>query len=940
MYGYTYSVNELNKTLAEKTNVEFRNDDNEILARHDTSFDQVNAVLQEVLTELQALRASHNQNTSPRDDSSHPTYFSWLTKFCGPLTWDEFTKAVQLRFGPTDYKDPSEALTRLKQTTSVAAYQEAFERLSYQVDGLPESFLIGCFIAGLRDEIRIDRKPNQQTRFQPASLTPKASLNPTTGVLGPPPNQRMNQSSNAQPATFLRITNQEARERREKGLCYYCDEKFVAGHRCERPQLFMIEDVPHMNTEDVEGAHPKQEHHEVIPEISFHAIAGTEHPINHTRSGQAEKQELIRDKKFEVMVANREKIECTGQCRGLTLTIQGYSVIADYYILPVTTCQLVLGVQWLETLGPIEMDYKQLTMNFKVEGTPQTFQGLRRTSIEALSDKESNGLQGTGLFFQIIPSTTTNSQPKSYPPEIGQLLAKFSHVFESPTSLPLGRSHDHQIPLQSSAGPVEYLGHIISEQGVSVDPAKIQAIIEWPTPTTPKRVCGFLGSRVAFTQLKEALTLPPILRLLNFTQRFVIECDASGIGLGAILTQENRPVAYYSQALKGSALSLSTYEIEMLAIVKAIKLWRPYLLGKPFTVRTNQKSLKYLLEQRITTPAQTRWLPKLLGYDYEIEIFLQQCDICQRFKTDCMKPAGLLQPLPVPTQMWTDVSMDFIEGLPSSNGYTSIMVVVDRLTKYAHFVTLKHPFTAVIIAKAFVANVVRLHGIPTSIVSDQDKVVYQLLLASIVPTIGNQVVYELKLPSPIRRPNEVVNRTLEQYLQCFAGDQPRKWLEWIPWAEFSYNTSTHFSTKMTPFEAVYGIPHPRLLAYVPGTFHVQAVDEYLRDRDAILLGPVAYKLALPLGSQIHDVFHVSLLKKHLGPVTATSTQLPPVSDTSTVLPQPEAVLDRRVIHKGKYRPKSEILVKWVGVPAEDATWENEWRFTKSYPDFILVDKDP
>ncbi|RVW69998.1 Retrovirus-related Pol polyprotein from transposon 17.6 [Vitis vinifera] len=904
---------------------------------------------------------------------------------------------------------------------------------------------------------------------------------------------------------------------------------------------------------------------------------------------------VIRDKKFEVMVANREKIECTGQCRGLTLTIQGYSVIADYYILPVTTCQLVLGVQWLETLGPIEMDYKQLTMNFKVEGTPQTFQGLRRTSIEALSDKESNGLQGTGLFFQIIPSTTTNSQPKSYPPEIGQLLAKFSHVFESPTSLPLGRSHDHQIPLQSSAGPkadgdwhfcvdyralnditvkdkypipiidelleelhgakfyskldlrsgyhqirvhkddipktafrtheghyefivmpfgltnapvtfqslmndlfcsylrkfilvffddiliysrswedhlahlqivlqilstnslfakeskcrfgvlqVEYLGHIISEQGVSVDPAKIQAIIEWPTPTTPKRVCGFLGlvgyyrkfirhfgsiaapltrllskdgfqwneaAEMAFTQLKEALTLPPILRLLNFTQRFVIECDASGIGLGAILTQENRPVAYYSQALKGSALSLSTYETEMLAIVKAIKLWRPYLLGKPFTVRTNQKSLKYLLEQRITTPAQTRWLPKLLGYDYEIEYkrgpenqgghfgfhktlsrikqsfflsnmrrmvkdFLQQCDICQRFKTDCMKPAGLLQPLPVPTQMWTDVSMDFIEGLPSSNGYTSIMVVVDRLTKYAHFVTLKHPFTAVIIAKAFVANV------------------------------GTKLCMSSSYHPQSDGQTEVVNRTLEQYLQCFAGDQPRKWLEWIPWAEFSYNTSTHFSTKMTPFEAVYGIPHPRLLAYVPGTFHVQAVDEYLRDRDAILrelrynlllaqdrmkcqadqhrreasflvgdyvylkiqpyrqtsmafrssmklapcffdpykviakVGPVAYKLALPLGSQIHDVFHVSLLKKHLGPVTATSTQLPPVSDTSTVLPQPEAVLDRRVIHKGKYRPKSEILVKWVGVPAEDATWENEWRFTKSYPDFILVDKDP
>jgi len=106
------------------------------------------------------------------------------------------------------------------------------------------------------------------------------------------------------------------------------------------------------------------------------------------------------------------------------------------------------------------------------------------------------------------------------------------------------------------------------------------------------------------------------------------------------------------------------------------------------------------------------------------------------------------------------------------------------------------------------------------------------------------------------------------------------------------------------------------------------------------VGLVAYKLALPPGSQIHDVFHVSLLRKHLGPVTPSSPELPPVSVTSVVLPQPEVVLDRCVIRKGNYRPKSEILVKWVGAPAEDATWENEWRFSKSYPDFLLVDKVP
>lgn len=208
-----------------KMNAEFRNEVSEILVRHELNFDQINASLQAVLSELQALRTIHNQHTSnpenniniPRE-SSHPfhsntnndnhhhllklsfsrfngedptgwiykaeQYFDfkkisvqqrvplasfhlddialqwhrWLTKFRGPLRWDEFTKAVLLRFGPTYYEDPSEALTRRKQNSTVATYQEAFERLSHRVDGLPENFLIGCFVEGLRDDIRLDVK--------------------------------------------------------------------------------------------------------------------------------------------------------------------------------------------------------------------------------------------------------------------------------------------------------------------------------------------------------------------------------------------------------------------------------------------------------------------------------------------------------------------------------------------------------------------------------------------------------------------------------------------------------------------------------------------------------------------------------------------------------------------------------------------------------------
>jgi len=92
----------------------------------------------------------------------------------------------------------------------------------------------------------------------------------------------------------------------------------------------------------------------------------------------------------------------------------------------------------------------------------------------------------------------------------------------------------------------------------------------------------------AFNNLKQALTSPPVLALPDFTQPFVIECDACGVGTGAVLSQNNHPIAYYSEALKGSTLTLSTYEKEMLAIVKSIKKWRLYLLSKPFIVRTDQ----------------------------------------------------------------------------------------------------------------------------------------------------------------------------------------------------------------------------------------------------------------------------------------------------------------------------------------------------------------
>lgn len=110
------------------------------------------------------------------------------------------------------------------------------------------------------------------------------------------------------------------------------------------------------------------------------------------------------------------------------------------------------------------------------------------------------------------------------------------------------------------------------------------------------------------------------------------------------------------------------------------------------------------------------------GMEREVRAFVRECTICQVCKYETNKPAGLLQPLPIPERIWSDLSMDFIEGLPKSQGKEVIMVVVDRLSKYAHFIGLSHPYTAKIVAELFLNNIVKLHGIPMSIVSDRDPV--------------------------------------------------------------------------------------------------------------------------------------------------------------------------------------------------------------------------
>jgi len=199
---------------------------------------------------------------------------------------------------------------------------------------------------------------------------------------------------------------------------------------------------------------------------------------------------------------------------------------------------------------------------------------------------------------------------------------------------------------------VAYLGHIISAQGVAMDESKVKAVLSWPQPKTVRAVRGFLGlagyyrhfirdygliaapltkllrkdgfqwsaeATTTFQALQQALSSAPVLHLPDFSSAFVVECDASGSGFGAVLHQGGGPITFFSRPIAPRHAKLAAYERELIGLVQAVKHWRPYLWGRVFVVRTDHHSLKFLLDQRLSTIPQHHWAAKLLGFDFRVE---------------------------------------------------------------------------------------------------------------------------------------------------------------------------------------------------------------------------------------------------------------------------------------------------------------------------------
>lgn len=167
--------------------------------------------------------------------------------------------------------------------------------------------------------------------------------------------------------------------------------------------------------------------------------------------------------------------------------------------------------------------------------------------------------------------------------------------------------------------------------------------------------------------------------------------------------------------------------------------------------------------------------------------------------------------------------MAFVEGLPKSQGKDVILVVVDRFTKYSHFIALSHPFSVTTVLQAFIDNVFKLHGMPVSMLTDRDRIFtrnfWQALFKALGVKLNMSTAHHPQSDGQTKR----VNQCLEAYLRSMAFNEPKKWCSWLSMAEWWFNTSYHTATKFTPFQCLYGFPPPQIgKVSIPGPTDIEA----------------------------------------------------------------------------------------------------------------------
>ncbi|VFQ77184.1 unnamed protein product [Cuscuta campestris] len=364
----------------------------------------------------------------------HPAseWFHYYHANSPSVTWPEFLDTVQQRFDPNYYENYVGLLSKLTQSSSVLEYQFAFESLLNKVSGVPESTLVAMYIAGLKQPVQREvnlRNPSTlpatfalarelsachqeaAVTYSSGSRRPWSQRPPspaTAGLLPTPtatpklPSPAPRPSASPSNLPIVRLTNAEKAERNKKGLCWYCDEKWIPGHHCKHRFLVFMGPDEDENPPDVEDLVDRDQELDVISGdvSSLHSLAGSPSPRSLKLAGSVKEMavQVLLDggsthnfihpavaerlaltlhpvTPFRVYVGNGDSLRCAYSCPQTPLCLQGHRFDVDLYILEIHGPDIVLGVQWLQTLGKVSHDYSQLTMEFTWKGSPVLLRG-------------------------------------------------------------------------------------------------------------------------------------------------------------------------------------------------------------------------------------------------------------------------------------------------------------------------------------------------------------------------------------------------------------------------------------------------------------------------------------------------------------------------------------------------------------------------------------
>ncbi|GKB79730.1 reverse transcriptase domain-containing protein [Tanacetum coccineum] len=664
---------------------------------------------------------------------------------------------------------------------------------------------------------------------------------------------------------------------------------------------------------------------------------------------------------------------------------------------------------------------------------------------------------------------------------------------------------------------VQFLGHVVNRNGIHVDPSKVESVKNWKTPESPTEIRSFLGlagyyrrfienfSKIAkpltlltqknkvyvwgdkqeeaFHILKEKLCNAPVLALPDGPNDFVVYCDASNQGFGCVLMQRGKVIAYASRQLKIHEKNYTTHDLELGAVVFALKTWRHYLYGTKSVIYTDHKSLQYLFEQKELNMRQRRWIELLSDYECEIKYhpgkanvvadalsrkerlkprrvramsmtiqsglkakileaqgeaskdlkapaewlrgleshfekrddgeiyffdriwvpsvggirklimdeahtsrysvhpgadkmyydlrdlywwpgmkrdiaeYVSKCLTCSKIKAEHQKPSGLLHQPEIPEWKWEKITMDLVTKLPkSSSGYDAIWVIVDRLTKSAHFLPIREDYKTEKLARIYINEIVARHGVPVSIISDRDGRFASHLWQALQKALGTKLNMSTAYHPETDGQSERTIQTLEDMMRAGVMDFGSSWDTHLSLIEFSYNNSYHKRIKCAPFEALYGRKCRSLVIWAEigesqliGPEIVQETTEkivqikerlktarsrqksYADKRRKLLEFKVGDRVLLKELSCIHDTFYVSNLKKCLA---ESDVQVPleeiEINENLCFVEEPIEIVERDV-KKLKRRRIPLVKFRWNSRQGAEYTWEREDQFKTKYP---------